>query len=303
VTSRHRVERAVRREPVDRLPVGELCIDEALADAFAPSLPPGFPRRRALLHHLGADLVCLPPPEPPPDPNGYPDRQGQPPWPDLSSWVRETDLFVFVTVNGPFGAGCRALGWMSFLTAFERETETVREIFENSLEQALAQIRHAAHQGAHGLVLADDIAYGKGPFVSPARLRKSYFPWISRAASAARDAGLTVFFHSDGNLHLLLGDLADTGIHGLHCLDPRSDMDLAAVKKEYGDRLCLWGNLDPACLTGEPVREEVERHVAALLQSVPDRTGWIFGTTSGLFAGMDLDAVSWAYQVVRSFRP
>jgi uroporphyrinogen decarboxylase len=47
----------------------------------------------------------------------------------------------------------------------------------------------------------------------------------------------------------------------------------------------------------------VERHVVALLQSVPDRTGWIFGTTSGLFAGMDLDAVSWAYQVVRSFRP
>ncbi|MBZ4660411.1 MAG: hypothetical protein JG766_2334, partial [Desulfacinum sp.] len=45
MTPRDRVERAVRREPVDRLPVGELCIDEALADAFAPSLPPGFPRR------------------------------------------------------------------------------------------------------------------------------------------------------------------------------------------------------------------------------------------------------------------
>ncbi|SHE97437.1 uroporphyrinogen decarboxylase [Desulfacinum infernum DSM 9756] len=303
MTSRHRVERAVRCEPVDRLPVGELCIDEALADAFAPSLPPGFPRRRALLHHLGADLVCLPPPESPADPSGLGTRQVQTPWPDLPCWVRETDLFVFVTVNGPFGWGCRVLGWMPFLTAFERETETVREIFENSLEQALAQIRHAAEQGAHGLVLADDIAYGKGPFVSPARLRKSYFPWISRATSAARDAGLTVFFHSDGNLNLLMGDLADTGIHGLHCLDPRSDMDLAAVKKEYGDRLCLWGNLDPAWLTGEAAREEVERHVTALLESVPDRTGWIFGTTSGLFSGMDLDAVSWAYQVVRSLRP
>ncbi|SMC21945.1 uroporphyrinogen decarboxylase [Desulfacinum hydrothermale DSM 13146] len=297
---RERVKRAVRRKTVDRLPLGEICVDEALAHAFAPSLTPGFERQHALLTHLGLDLVCLPPPEAPTNVGAVVARPEQLPWPDLARWVRETELFVFVTLDGPFGFGCRALGWMPFLMALERETEKVEEMFQNWLAQALAWIRHAADRGAHGLVVADDIAYGKGPFVSPARLQKTYFPWIARLVAAAKEVGLPVFFHSDGNLNPLLLPLADTGVHGLHCLDPRSGMDFAPVKKEYGDRLCLWGNLDPALLTGEACREKVERHVAALLESVSDRIGWIFGTTSGLFSGMNLEAVSWAYQAVRS---
>jgi len=73
-------------------------------------------------------------------------------------------------------------------------------------------------------------------------------------------------FHSDGNLYPILDDLLSLGINGLNPIEPLS-MDIIELKRNYGDRLCLVGNIDVDNLsrgTPEDVREEVHRKINAL---------------------------------------
>jgi len=71
---------------------------------------------------------------------------------------------------------------------------------------------------------------------------------------------------SDGNLYPLLDLIVEAGITGLWPLEVNAGMDALAVKKKYGNRLFLVGNLDKReiSLGGERMRREVDSKVPAL---------------------------------------
>jgi uroporphyrinogen decarboxylase len=72
-----------------------------------------------------------------------------------------------------------------------------------------------------------------------------------------------VIQHTDGDVTAVLEDLVEAGVDGLN---PLENMDLAAVKKRYGDHLVLVGNVDSRVLsfgTPEAVREAVRENVRA----------------------------------------
>ena len=83
----------------------------------------------------------------------------------------------------------------------------------------------------------------------------------------------------------------------------QDEMDLAAVKQRYGSQLCLWGNLNPAYLTGTHKPEDITAKVRKILQIGCSGGGFIFGTSSGLFKSMKPEHVELIYESVRRFRP
>lgn len=100
--------------------------------------------------------------------------------------------------------------------------------------------------------LDDDLAFKTGTFVSPAWLREYTFPYHRRIVDLARSYGLPTLYHSDGNLFQILDDLIATGFVSLHPLE-RLAMDIRDVKKTYGHRITLMGNVDIDFLErGEP---------------------------------------------------
>ena len=74
-----------------------------------------------------------------------------------------------------------------------------------------------------------------------------------------------------------LPDLVDLGIAGLHPLE-KGAMDMPAVKKEYGDRICLLGNVDLNIL-GLGTPGDVDEEVRQLIASVGPGGGYV--VTSG----------------------
>lgn len=253
----------------------------------------GFEERRRFASALGLDGVCLHPRLVSSAGGGLPAADEQQ-WPDLSRWVSESDRFVFTLVDGPFGWGARLLGLEGFLmTAHRNALEMVK--FVRLVENLnLELIRRASDSGAMGILVADDFAYQQGLFVSPGLIRSLFLPSLASLAEEAHRNGLFLFFHCDGNINSVLHDLAETGIDGLQGLESTSGMDLRSAREQCGDRLCLWGNLDPRVLL-PPVDP------ARLLQSVAEITsvaaagGLIFGTSSGLFSGMDPDGIRALY--------
>jgi len=97
-------------------------------------------------------------------------------------------------------------------------------------------------------VSTDDLAFNTGPFFSPAVFRELVLPgyqWIAKKIT------LPWIIHSDGNVLPLLDDLLTVGIAGLHPNEKGAN-DIRAMKRNYGDRLCLLGNVDPNLLVGQP---------------------------------------------------
>jgi uroporphyrinogen-III decarboxylase len=83
--------------------------------------------------------------------------------------------------------------------------------------------------------------------------------------------------HSDGNMMPFLDDLVSLGIAGMHPME-KGAMDIRAVKRSHGDRICLLGNVDLNLLgMGSPV--DVEREVRGLIRDVGPGGGYI--VTSG----------------------
>jgi uroporphyrinogen-III decarboxylase len=83
--------------------------------------------------------------------------------------------------------------------------------------------------------------------------------------------------HSDGNMMPFLEDLIGLGIAGMHPME-KGAMDIRAVKRDYGDRICLLGNVD-LNLLGMGTPEEVDREVRDLIRDVGPGGGYI--VTSG----------------------
>ena len=99
--------------------------------------------------------------------------------------------------------------------------------------------------------------------VSPQKLAIYVIPILARLVETAHEQGMYVIKHSDGNIMPLVEMLLGSGINGLHPIDPNGGMSLGHMKKEYGRRVCLVGNVDCSYTlswgTVEEVREEVKK--------------------------------------------
>jgi hypothetical protein len=93
-----------------------------------------------------------------------------------------------------------------------------------------------------GIWIYDDMAYNHGPMLSPRQFEQALLPAYRHMIRAYKNAGAKyVFFHSDGDLRLLLDMLVDAGIDGLNPLERRAHMDIADLRRRY-PRLILVGS-------------------------------------------------------------
>lgn len=85
----------------------------------------------------------------------------------------------------------------------------------------------------------------------------------------------------------ILDQLVATKPHALHSLDPQAGVDIAEIKRLYGDQLCLIGNVNCGLLdTGTD--EEVIESVSYTLKYGMPGGGYIFSTSNCIYTGMKL---------------
>ncbi len=93
---------------------------------------------------------------------------------------------------------------------------------------------------------------------------------LKRLVDLGHDYGLKVQLHCCGGFVPLLPMMIDTGLDGLHAIQPScSGMDLAKLKKEFGDKILFNGCIDShhVLINGAPefVREETRRVVETMM--------------------------------------
>ncbi len=274
-----RVMRAVQGLPVDRVPLGELVVDPVFCLKALGREAFSFKTARDFWERFALDLVVLP-------------------WANtndacsIARWRQETDCFVFALVDGGFSKALSALGFKAFmeetLKAPDRLKATINDFFLESLEASQACVE----AGAHGIMIGDDLAYQKATYISPASLRELYFPSLGTYVRGLKETGAVVFFHSDGNLNAVIGDLLEAGIDGLQSLEPGAGMDLGQIKAFCGHQICLMGNMDLAYLQPETADSQLLDKVSKIMAAGKPGGRFIFGTCSGFHEHVSVEKVT-----------
>jgi hypothetical protein len=155
-----------------------------------------------------------------------------------------------------------------FLLKFYTDRKFVETLFDICVDYYVKVTEIAIEEGVAVLFFADDIAFKSGTFVEPQSFSEIWMPRARRIIKLGKDAGLPVMFHSCGNLTAVMDSIImKMGIDVLNPIEPYS-MDIYDIKKRYGDKLTLSGNIDIAgpLAFGKPeqVREEVRQHMEKL---------------------------------------
>lgn len=311
MNSRERVAAALRCEQPDRVPYCELGIDRALAQKLM-GWGPGTSQAAnleanvysveeatALAAHLGLDNIgyVLRAPvyaEKVPGMDGrlfyghglIPSRRElhrlQLPDPTDDALYADAARFLagrgeysawFITRMGIFPT-MLGMGTEAFSIALYEDRGLVEEILDRYVDWSVAVARRACAMGFDVYVTTDDMAFKTAPFFSPKVFRELVMPRYRRLREAVT---LPWVIHSDGNMMPFMDDLVSLGIAGFHP-NEKGAMDIREVKRRYGGRLCVLGNVDLNIL-GMGTPEDVDREVYELIRAVGPGGGYI--VTSG----------------------
>jgi len=143
------------------------------------------------------------------------------------------------------------------------------------------------HGGLDGFALCSDYCFNNGPFLRPAMFREVVTPYLTRLIAGQRELGFYVIKHTDGNIMPILDQLVEARPHALHSLDPQGGVDIAEVKRLYGDQVALIGNVNCGLLSTGTDEEVAESARYALKHGMPDG-GYVFATSNCVYTGMPL---------------
>ncbi len=156
------------------------------------------------------------------------------------------------------------------------------------VEEALARAGQLRRRTSlDGFALCADYCFNTGPFLSPPLFSEFVAPYLARLTRAYRDMGFYVIKHTDGNILPILDQLVQTKPHALHSLDPQGGVDIAEVKRRYGDQVALCGNVNCGLLDTGTDEQVVESARYALRHGMPGG-GYIFSTSNCIYTGMRL---------------
>lgn len=155
----------------------------------------------------------------------------------------------------------------------DRATEWADEVAENG--------------GVDAFGMSSDYGDASGPYISPGLFSEVVAPYLARLTAEYRARGFYTIKHCAGNIRPILDQILQANLHGLHSLDPQGGMDLASLKQEIGNRICLMGGLDTELLVSG-TEEAVRSAARATLRAGMPGGGYVFGTSDRIRAGVHL---------------
>jgi uroporphyrinogen-III decarboxylase len=196
-----------------------------------------------------------------------PIRRDERSWKILDAVVQEFKAEKFIC--GPSGGsvGIVLLGGMERgLLELAANPEAVRAATKSLVRRQNEADEVLIHPDSDAVMWAEDLGYKTGPLIGPAMFRDFFLEANKeRARNVKERYGKKILKHCCGNINLLLDFFIEIGFDAYQSIQPTAGMDICRLKREYGDRIALWGGVAVEHLVGgapEDVRADVRRAMA-----------------------------------------
>ena len=212
----------------------------------------------------------------------------------LLETIREiSGMKYFICMHGDTTYGIpNGDNMMDFTVRLYEDPEGIRRDQENNLKQMLGFAENLKKrdngQLLDGFALCADYCFNVNPFFTPEQFHDLIAPTLARTISGYRDLGYYTIKHTDGNIMPIVDQIADCRPDALHSLDPQGGVDLKEMKRQYGNRMCLIGNVNCGLLQTGSEDEVIADTRRALREGMPGY-GYIFSTSNCAYTGLALD--------------
>ena len=179
-------------------------------------------------------------------------------------------------------------GMQRGLAEYALNPEVVKQATQHALVRANKLDKYYIREGQDGIMWGIDFAATKGPFISPRMFRDICLPAIKSRVEHVKGFGMTIVKHACGNNRELMDMFVEAGYDSYQSIQATAGMDLEWVKRNYGDKLVLWGGVNVENLvSGEP--EDVKRDVRKAMDILKSGGNYIFGTSHTIAVGTKYD--------------
>ncbi len=197
------------------------------------------------------------------------------------------EYLIACEASGTYGipSGEQMETFVYFLFDHREEAHRQAERMKNEAIERSKRLRDA---GLDCVTHCTDYCFNAGPFFSPTMFAEFVTPYLQEIIGAQRELGFYVILHTDGDIMPIIDQLLSARPHALHSLDPVAKVDIGVVKRLYGDKVCLCGNVNCAILHTESPREVI----IDTLRAIRDASlggGHILCTSNVPFKGMPLE--------------
>ncbi len=155
----------------------------------------------------------------------------------------------------------------------------IQEIFEFYERYALARVEAACAAGADEIMLGGSAS--SLSVSSPRNFRKFDLPFIQKAAQICKRYGVFSHLHVCGRSRKVVEMVCEeTDVDVMEPLEepPGGDVDIAEVKKRYGHKICLKGNLNTFEFMLRATPQQVEEKAKRLIDDCAAGGGFVLST-------------------------
>jgi uroporphyrinogen decarboxylase len=208
---------------------------------------------------------------------------------NLERWVKETDLFTVCQLDTGFFKVYLLVGFTNYMLSIQSNSAEIRLIMERLAELQIRIAQEAVRRGAHCIWLANDFAFNQGPFINPKLLWDLDFQYEKKIVDAVHKMGVPCVLHACGCQTETLDMIVETGIDALHAMQPSAHNDIRQIKKRYGKRISLIGNVDISRLLPFGSPWEVDQDVKSLVRDIGSDGGYVLTTCNGIMEDVPVE--------------
>jgi uroporphyrinogen decarboxylase len=182
-----------------------------------------------------------------------------------------------------------------FLMLLAEDPARVHAFLDRLLEIHLANLDKflaAVGNNIDVIVFGDDLGAQGGPQISPRMYREFFKPRHARLWRRAKQlADVRVMLHCCGGIRPLIPDMIEAGLDATNPVQIScAGMDAAGLKRDFGDRLVLWGGgCDTQWVLSHCSTEEVRRHVRRQVDILSPGGGFIFQQVHNILADVPVE--------------
>jgi uroporphyrinogen decarboxylase len=188
----------------------------------------------------------------------YPDN-----WDSIRDELNASDAPVGITGGSLFGWVRNHMGFENLSMMCADDPDFVEEMVNYTADFVVKVITKAVREVKFDFCMIwEDIAFNKGPMVSPSMFRRFTGAGYKRITDLLKAHGCEiVFVDCDGNINELVGLWLDAGVNCMFPLEVRGGSDPWPIREKYGDRVLLAGGVDKTQLIAgkDAIKKEIKR--------------------------------------------
>ena len=194
------------------------------------------------------------------------------------------DRFVLGHADVELGS---TMDWAeTFLIGLIKAPDLIHRFLDAHLKRTLLRTEALLERGVDGMWGGVDWASNRGPVFSPRHFRQFVFPRLKQIVDLCHRYGVPYIKHTDGNVNSLLDDLVAAGVDAFHAIEPRAGMDIVQLKRDYGERLVLVGNVDCSTVLVEGPEAAVRAETEEIIRAVAPGGGFVLSSSNSIHPGV-----------------